>query len=137
MGTSIATVVVCIVITLVGISGLIAIWSGAIAIGDPDMTGYISFFLLLNQLPSWVVGIIVVMVVTLSIAAFDSLQSAMVSSTSNDVFRNRINLWYIRAVVVVIIFPVVVVALKSPDILRIYLISDLVSAALIPTSTLR
>ena len=72
------------------------------------------------------------MVVSLSTAAFDSFQSAMVSTGSNDIFRNKLNLWIIRGCVVLIIFPVVVVALKTPDILQIYLISDLVSASLIP-----
>lgn len=56
----------------------------------------------------------------------------MVSSASNDLVRNKLSLIWIRGAVVLIIFPVVVVALKSPDILQIYLISDLVSAALVP-----
>lgn len=34
--------------------------------------------------------------------------------------------------VILIIFPVVIVALKSPDVLQVYLISDLVSASSIP-----
>ena len=72
------------------------------------------------------------MVVSLSTAAFDSFQSAMVSTGSNDIFRNKLNLWLIRAAVVLVIIPVVVVSLKSPDVLQIYLISDLVSASLIP-----
>lgn len=72
------------------------------------------------------------MVVSLSTAAFDSFQSAMVSTASNDLFRNKLNIWWIRAAVVMIIFPVVVLALKAPSILQIYLISDLFSAASIP-----
>jgi Na+/proline symporter len=106
------------------------VWSGALT--DPETEGSIAFFLLLGQLPAWVVGIILLMVVCLSTAAFDSLQSAMVSTGSNDIFRNRLNFWFIRAAVVLIIAPVVVVALKSPSVLRIFLISDLVSASSIP-----
>ncbi|KUJ07368.1 uncharacterized protein LY89DRAFT_742997 [Mollisia scopiformis] len=34
------------------------------------------------------------MVVSLSTAAFDSFQSAMVSTASNDLFRNRLNIWW-------------------------------------------
>jgi Na+/proline symporter len=100
-------------------------------VGDTS-DGSIAFFLLLGQLPSWVVGIVIVMTVALSTAAFDSFQSAIVSTGSNDIFRNRLNFWYIRAAVVLIIVPAVVVALKSPSILQIYLISDLVSASSIP-----
>ena len=72
------------------------------------------------------------MVVSLSTAAFDSFQSAMVSTFSNDFCRNKLNIWWIRGAVVLIIVPVVVLALKAPSILQIYLISDLVSASTIP-----
>ncbi|KAF2654153.1 PX-domain-containing protein [Lophiostoma macrostomum CBS 122681] len=131
VGVTVASVVVCIILTLVGVSGLLAAWSGAWPLSDAD-DGYLAFFLLLGQLPAWVVGIVLVMVVSLSTAAFDSFQSAMVSTGSNDLFRNKLNLWVIRAFVVLIIVPVVVVALKSPDILQIFLISDLVSASVVP-----
>ncbi|KAF2839025.1 hypothetical protein M501DRAFT_1003566 [Patellaria atrata CBS 101060] len=136
IGTTIACVVVAIILTFVGTTGLLATWSGAWNPETDPYTGYLSFFLLLGQMPAWVVGIVLCMVVSLSTAAFDSFQSAMVSTGSNDIFRNKLGLWWIRAAVVVIIVPVVVVALKSPDILQIYLISDLVSAALIPVLVL-
>ena len=135
LGTSIATVVVTCILALVGSTGLLAAWSGAWP-GDPPQDGSIALFLLLGQLPAWVIGIILVMVVSLSTAAFDSLQSAMVSTGSNDLFRNKLNLWWIRLAVVLVIFPVVVVALKSPDILQVYLISDLVSASSVPVLVL-
>ncbi|KAI0172388.1 hypothetical protein GGR52DRAFT_403307 [Hypoxylon sp. FL1284] len=129
VGVSVAMVVILVVLALVGCTGLIAVWSGALGTEDD---GSVAFFLLLEQLPNWVVGIVIVMSVCLSTAAFDSLQSAMVSSASNDICRNRLNIWWIRAAVVLVIFPVVVLALKAPSILQIYLISDLLSAATIP-----
>jgi len=134
IGTSIATVAVLCILTLVGSTGLLAAWSGAWPGPDPanPQPGSLSFFLLLGQLPAWVVGIVLCLVVALSTAAFDSFQSAMVSTASNDLVRNKLGLWWIRGAVVLIIIPVVVVALRSPDILTIYLISDLVSAALVP-----
>ncbi|KZF20499.1 hypothetical protein L228DRAFT_223622 [Xylona heveae TC161] len=135
IGVTLATIVVTFILTLVGAAGLLAAWSGAWP-GNPPQDGSISFFLLLGQLPGWVVGIVLVMVVSLSTAAFDSLQSAMVSTGSNDIFRNKLNLWYIRAAVVLVIIPTIVVALKSPDILQIYLISDLLSASSIPVLVL-
>lgn len=136
-GITIAVVVTLIVFTLVGMTGPIAVWSGAYPGDSPeDATPSVSFFLLLGQLPSWVMGIVLVMVLTVSTAAFDSIQSAMVSSASNDLFRNRLNTWYIRGIVVLIIIPVIVLALKAPSILQIYLITDLVSAAVIPVLVL-
>lgn len=135
IGTSVATVALLVIFTLVGATGLIATWSGAWP-GDPPQLGSVAFFSLLEQLPAWVVGIILVMVVTLSTAAFDTLQSSMVSSASNDLFRNRLNIWLIRGLVIVVIVPTVVLALKAPSILQIYLISDLVSAATVPVLVL-
>lgn len=130
IGVSIATGCVAIILTLLGVSGLLAGWSGAL--GDPPEQSSIALFLLLGQMPAWVVGIVLVMTVSLSTAAFDSFQSAMVSTGSNDIFRNKLNFWWIRAAVVALIFPVVVVAIKSPSVLQIYLISDLISASSIP-----
>jgi hypothetical protein len=135
IGVSIASVCVACILAVVGVTGLLAVWSGALPLDDAE-NGYLAFFLLLGQLPAWVVGIVLVMVVSLSTSAFDSFQSAMISTGSNDLFRNRLNLWIIRALVVVVIVPVVVVALKSPSILQIFLISDLVSAAVVPVLVL-
>lgn len=132
IGISIATVFITIVLTLVGVAGLVAAWSGAWPGDPPQEDGSVAFFLLLEQLPNWVVGIVLVMSVALSTAAFDSLQSAMVSTASNDLFRNRMNIWIVRGLVVLIIFPVAVLALKAPGILQIYLITDLLAAATIP-----
>ncbi|KAF4512734.1 hypothetical protein G6O67_000079 [Ophiocordyceps sinensis] len=131
IGVSVAMVTILCVLTLVGCTGLISAWSGAWP-GSPAQPGSLALFLLLERLPNWVVGIILVMVVSLSTAAFDSLQSAMVSSASNDFFRNRLGIWYIRGMVVVVIVPAVALALKASSILQIFLISDLLSAATIP-----
>jgi Na+/proline symporter len=132
IGAGAATVAILVILTLVGSTGLIATWSGAFDPSSDGADGSVAFFLLLETLPNWVVGLVLVMVVALSTAAFDSLQSAMVSTASNDLFRNRLGVWYIRLAVVLVIVPVVVLALKAPSILQIYLISDLVSAATIP-----
>jgi hypothetical protein len=114
IGVSLASIGVLIILTLVGVAGLLATWSGALQLGDEE-GGYISLFLLLQQLPAWVVGVVLVMVISLSTAAFDSFQSAMISTGSNDLFRNKLNIWVIRLCVILIIIPVVVVALRSPD----------------------
>lgn len=131
IGVSIATVAVTIILLMVGITGLLAAWTGAWP-GNPPQDGSIAFFQLLELLPSWVVAIVLVMTVALSTAAFDSFQSAMVSTGSNDLFRNKLGLWWIRLAVVLVTIPAIVVALRSPSILQIYLISDLVSASSIP-----
>ncbi|KAI8632655.1 hypothetical protein F5Y19DRAFT_418391 [Xylariaceae sp. FL1651] len=132
IGISVAAVAIVVILTLVGFTGLIAAWSGAWPGDPPEEDGSVAFFLLLEQLPNWVVGIVLVMSLALSTASFDSLQSAMVTTASNDLFRNRLNIWWIRGAVVLVIIPVAVLALKTPSILQVYLISDLLSAATIP-----
>ncbi|KAL2020211.1 hypothetical protein VTK56DRAFT_8637 [Thermocarpiscus australiensis] len=137
LGISGAVVGILVILTLVGCTGLVAAWAGLWP-GPPEdpVDGSVAFFALLETLPNWVVGLVLVMSVTLSTAAFDSLQSAMVTSASNDLFRNRLNIWWIRAGVVLVMIPVVVIAIRAPSILQIYLISDLVSAATIPVLVL-
>lgn len=127
-----AAIVVFVVLTLVGSTGLIACWTGAYDPKDPGQDGSIALFYLLDKLPSWIIGIVLIMVVTLSTAAFDSLQSAMISTISNDLFRNNLSIWWIRMSIIIVILPVVVIALKAPSILQIYLVSDLISASSIP-----
>lgn len=132
LGISMATVVILIILTMLGCSGLVAVWSGALPLEDVASSGSVAFFLLMNSLPAWVVGIVLVMVVTLSCAAFDTYLTAMISSASNDLFRNRLNIWWIRLGVIVISIPSIVIALRAPSVLQIYLITDLVSACVIP-----
>lgn len=129
IGASIATVVLFIVLLLVSSTGFIAAWAG---VWKPGTYGGLAFFLLLAELPSWVVGFTIVMVVALSCAVFDSLQSAMVSTISNDVFKNKLSLLWVRIFVLLVSVPAVVVALKSPSILRIFLISNIFSCAAMP-----
>lgn len=131
IGCSIASFVTFAICTLVGVTGFIAVWTGDLKKGDDN--GYMAFFILLDKMPNWVVAFVLIFSIALSTCTFDSLQSAMVSTISNDVFRNKLHLNYIRVLVVLIIVPIVVLAIKVADnILQIYLIADLVSAAIIP-----
>ncbi|ODV91715.1 hypothetical protein CANCADRAFT_23655 [Tortispora caseinolytica NRRL Y-17796] len=132
IGTGMATFVVFVFLTLIGFSGILAVWSNLLPAGDSDQA-YASFFMLLLNLPSWVIGFVLVFVIALSTAVVDTFQSAMASSLSNDIFRNRLPLFYVRIIVIIIMVPAVVVALKALNILQIFLISDLVSAAVVPT----
>ncbi len=133
-GCLLATIMVTIFLTLVGFTGVVAVWAGVITNIEQD--GPTAFFLLIAQLPGWVVGIVIVFAVALSTAVFDSYQSAMVSTASQNLFRNKLPLIYVRGLVILIIFPVVVLALRAPNILQILLISDLVSAAAMPVMML-
>ncbi|CDO57836.1 hypothetical protein DV495_000797 [Geotrichum candidum] len=130
IGTSIGTVVILIFLVVTGVTGLIATWTGLL---DDGTDSSYAFFIVLLQLPNWVVGFVLVFIMLLSAAVFDSLQSAMVSSISNDVFRNQLRPIWARLIVVLVMIPTIVVALRAPNVLQIFLISDLISAAVVPS----
>lgn len=131
IGCSIASFVTFTICSLVGVPGLLAVWTGDLTVGDDN--GYNALFILLAKMPNWIIAFVLIFAISLSTCTFDSLQSAMVSTISNDLFRNKLHLNYIRVLVVLIIVPIIVLAIKvADDILQIYLIADLVSAAIIP-----
>lgn len=132
IGCGIASFVTFVICTLVGVPGFLAVWAGYIEIGDEN--GYNAFFILLETMPRWVVAFVLIFTICLSTCTFDSLQSAMVSTISNDVFRNKIKMIYIRGLVVLVMIPTIVLAVKvANNVLQIYLIADMVSAAVIPS----
>lgn len=131
IGTSIAAIVVGIISTLVGLPGILAVWTGDMTINDEN--GYMAFFVLISKMDKWVIGVILIFSIALSTCTFDSLQSACTSSISNDVFRNKFPMIYSRLLVCVILVPTLVVAVKvSASVLQIYFIADLVSSSIIP-----
>lgn len=129
-GCSLATLIILIFLVVVGVTGLLAAWGGLLAPDGSD--SYNAFYLVLLELPAWVVGFVIVFIVFLSTAAFDSLQSAMVSTISNDLFRNKLHGIWVRGIVILVMVPSIVVALQAPNVLQIFLISDLISAAVVP-----
>ncbi|ODV98438.1 hypothetical protein PACTADRAFT_48204 [Pachysolen tannophilus NRRL Y-2460] len=132
IATGIASIVAAIICTLVGLPGILGVWTGDLIIGDDN--GENAFFILLAKMDNWTIGVLLLFFVAISTCTFDSLQSGMTSTISNDIFRNRIPLVYIRIIVCIIIVPCIIVALKvADDVLEIYLIADLVSSAIIPT----
>ena len=78
------------VLVFFGITGMLAVWSGAL--DGKEGQEYLAFFALLAKLPDWVVGITVVLSVSMSCAAYDTLISAMTATFSNDIFQNRLPL---------------------------------------------
>ncbi|QFZ28892.1 putative urea active transporter [Clavispora lusitaniae] len=133
IGAGIASFVTFAICTLVGTTGFLAVWAGYIDVNDSKGRGANAFFIMLSHMPRWLIAFVLIFVICLSTCTFDSLQSAMVSTISNDVFRNKLDMIYVRAMVFIVMVPVVVLGVKVADnILQIYLIADLVSAAVIP-----
>lgn len=120
---------------VVGIPGMLAVWMHLIDPSDPDFDedgAVVSLYKVIHHLPSWLSGFVLVFVTVLSCCTFDSLQSAMVSTISNDLFRNQVRLSWIRLFVLALMAPCIVVALKAVNVLNIYLIVDVLSSCVVP-----
>lgn len=130
----IATVPLYAICFLVGMAGPIAWWSTAGLFDGPTAAddGSSNFFYILATLPNWVQGFILVLASALTSSAYDTFQSAQISTIYNDVLLGRVNIWYCRAILVCINVPSVVLAVKNIDILEVFLIADIAAAAILP-----
>ncbi|KAI8324106.1 hypothetical protein GQ54DRAFT_83611 [Martensiomyces pterosporus] len=120
----------CLVFTitsLIGMAGPLAAWAGTWS-ADSGIPGSSSFFTLLGSMSGWVSGLTLVLTTSLSCCAFDTCQTAMFALLY-DLVEQRISMWAVRAVVVLMNIPVIVIALRAPDILRVYLLADLLACA--------
>lgn len=120
---------------VLGVSGLLAVWAGLLP--SPDDPEFLdesnnAFYLLIHSLPAWVSGFVLVFCVMLSACTFDSLQSAIVSTISNDFFRNRVRIQWVRLFMMATLAPCIVVALIAQNVLDIYLIVDILSSCVVP-----
>ncbi|GBB83698.1 hypothetical protein RclHR1_01040003 [Rhizophagus clarus] len=119
------------VLVFLGFTGVIAAWSGLWP-GEDDTAGYLAFFTLFKVLPEWVRGITVVLTVSMSCAAYDTLISAITAILSNDIFNNRLPLNVIRLLSLIVNVPAVYWGLTELDVLRVFLIGDLLAASTMP-----
>ncbi|KAJ1824763.1 hypothetical protein LPJ60_000517 [Coemansia sp. RSA 2675] len=118
-----------IVAALVGMAGPLAAWAGTWS-PDSGIPGSSAFFTLIASMDGWVSGLTVVLSTSLSCCAIDTCQSAMFASLY-DMVEQKVNIWVVRAVVVVMNVPIIFLALRAPDILQVYLLADLLACATI------
>ncbi|KAJ1931694.1 hypothetical protein FBU59_006627, partial [Linderina macrospora] len=125
--TLIGFCLVFVVTTLIGMAGPLAAWAGTWSPGS-DVPGSSAFFTLVSSLSGWVSGLVLVTTVSLSCCAIDTCQTAMFASLY-DLVEQKINIWAVRATVVLLNVPVIFLAMRAPDILQVYLMADLLAAA--------
>lgn len=127
-----ATIPLFAICYLVGMAGPLAWWAGLFNGPTDTDDGSLTFFYIINTLPNWVTGIVIVLAGCLSSSAYDTFQSAQISTIQNDVFLGRVNIWWCRAILFLINIPSVVLAVKNIDILEVFLVADLAAIACIP-----
>ncbi|MGS2744332.1 sodium:solute symporter [Halomonas sp. LS-001] len=115
-----------VVVMLIGGLGIVAAMSG-VALGEPP----IPFFALLSEAPNWLALPALVLAVTLVASSVDTLQNAIASLASEQFSAQKGSLGVARWVTVLLMVPVVIVALQGVSVLRLFLIADLLCAAIV------
>lgn len=106
-------------------SGIIAIWGNLCCSSEVEYNNV--FFSLTLPQKGWVNVIVLVLVVSLVCSCTDTLQIGLTATIVNDVFNNKIHVNYARLCVVILTIPIVFLASKNADIMRLFLIADLYS----------
>ncbi|ATJ81595.1 sodium:solute symporter [Halomonas beimenensis] len=115
-----------LVVMVVGGLGMLAAMAG-LALGEPP----IPFFALLAEAPDWLALPALVLAVSLVASSVDTLQNGLASLVVAGAGRRGLSLGAARLVTVALMVPVVVVALQGLSVLRLFLIADLLCAAIV------
>tara|TARA_R110002012_G_scaffold25150_1_gene83666 strand:+ start:9396 stop:10793 length:1398 start_codon:yes stop_codon:yes gene_type:complete len=115
-----------VVVMLIGGLGMLAAMSG-VALGEPPMP----FFALLTEAPIWLSLPALVLAVTLVASSVDTLQNGIASLVVARSEQKGVSLVAARWVTVVVMIPVIWIALQGLSVLRLFLIADLLCAAIV------
>ncbi|MCD6004566.1 sodium:solute symporter [Vreelandella alkaliphila] len=116
-----------LVVMVIGGVGIMAAMSG-VALGEPP----IPFFALLTDAPAWVALPALVLAVTLVTSSVDTLQNGIASViVGRGGERHATSLTTARWITVAMMVPVVFIALQGLSVLRLFLIADLLCAAIV------
>ena len=108
-----ATIPLFAICFLVGMTGPLAQWAGLFDGPTATDDGSTNFFYIIATLPNWVQGIVIVLSGVLTSSAYDTFQSAQISTIENDIFLGRVNIWVCRAILFALNVPSVVLAVKK------------------------
>src|SRR5690554_6209807 len=115
-----------LVVMAIGGLGMLAAMH-ALPLGEPPMP----FFALLSAAPAWLGLPALVLAVTLVASSVDTLQNAIASMAVASSGRRGLSVRAARLVTVALMVPVVWVALQGFSVLRLFLIADLLCAAIV------
>ena len=115
-----------LVVMAIGGLGILAAMH-ALPLGEPP----IPFFALLSAAPAWLGLPALVLAVTLVASSVDTLQNAIASMAVASAGRRGLSVRGARLVTVALMVPVIWVALQGFSVLRLFLIADLLCAAIV------
>jgi solute:Na+ symporter, SSS family len=111
------------VVAVVGVLGIVAAGRG-LDLGSPPAP----FFALLTGLPDWLGAVVLLMGVALVASSVDTLENGLAALVA--VERPRMSLRAVRLTTVVLLLPATAVAVQGYSVLRLFLIADLLCAAI-------
>ena len=115
-----------VVVMAIGSLGMLAAMSG-VSLGEPPMP----FFALLTEAPAWLTLPALVLAVTLVASSVDTLQNGIASLIVARSEQQGVSLTSARWITIAVMVPVVVIALQGLSVLRLFLIADLLCAAIV------
>ncbi|MDZ7851240.1 MAG: sodium:solute symporter [Halomonas sp.] len=115
-----------LVVAVVGGLGMLAAMSG-LDLGAPP----IPFFALLSAAPDWLALPALVLAVSLVVSSVDSLQNGIATLVVAGSGRRGLSITAARWATVALMVPVVILALQGLSVLRLFLIADLLCAAIV------
>jgi Na+/proline symporter len=125
IGLLVAGVIILITFFILGFSGIIAIWGNLCCSNEAEYNNV--FFSLTLPQKGWINVVVLILVVSLVCSCTDTLQIGLTATIVNDVFDNKIHVNYARLCVIILTIPIVILASKNADIMRLFLIADLYS----------
>lgn len=126
IGILIASGLIIVTFSVLGLFGVIAIWGGLCCQNEVEYNNV--FFSITSNLPSWINVLVLILATALVCSSTDTIQIGLTATIVNDVFNNKISVNIARACVIVLSIPIVILASKNADIMRLFLIADLYSA---------
>ena len=115
-----------LVLLPVGATGLVA---GGIAIDQGVAPSPVPFFFVLDGLPEVIILLVAVLAIALVASSVDTLQSALAATLTQDLTDRQLSLRTAKFLTVLLTVPAALIALRGYDVLRLFLIADLVAAA--------
>ncbi len=131
-GFFISGIIVIPIIIITGLFGIIAVGSNM-----AETPSVALFSLILDTIPSWALMIVLVLALVLVMSSLDTLLNGMASTVTVDMARTRpliagkTLLNSSRLITVILIIPAIFIASKGYSVLYLFLIADMVCAAVI------
>ncbi|OUM64226.1 hypothetical protein PIROE2DRAFT_9068 [Piromyces sp. E2] len=125
IGLIIACCLILCTFSVLGFTGIVAIWGNLCCSNEVEYNNV--FFSLTKTQRGWINVIVLILVVSLVCSCTDTIQIGLSATIVNDVFNNKISIQYARLCVVILTIPIVILASKNADIMRLFLIADLYS----------